>query len=198
VESFTVAARLRKDVVLPLVNAANAYANHGHAESAQQNQQQAQQHEPANAAANFNLGLLKAEQGDLPQAESLLRAALKVDPQMAPAAYNLGVILAKDRREEAIQWCRKAAQFGPGEPKYAYTLAFYLNESGKKSEAVLELQRVISQFSTYWDAYTLLGAIYEERKEFHKAKALYQQALTAAELPAEGRQFFQSRLAALP
>ena len=198
VESYAAAARLRKDAVLPLVNAAIAYANLGQPASAEQSLQRALKLEPANAAANFNLGLLKAEQADLQQAESLLRAALKTEPQMAPAAYNLGVILAKDRREEAIQWCGKAAQLSPGEPKYAYTLAFYLNESGKQGEAARELQKIIAQHATYWDAYTLLGAIHEERKDFHKARALYQQALNDESLPAEGRQFFQSRLAALP
>jgi len=35
---------------------------------------------PKSAAANFNLGLLKAEQNDLPKAEQYLRAALKEDP----------------------------------------------------------------------------------------------------------------------
>ena len=52
---------------------------------------------PGNAAANFNMGLLKAEQNDLKGAEKYLKAALKADPQMAQAAYNLCVITSKDR-----------------------------------------------------------------------------------------------------
>ena len=198
VESFTHAVRLRKDAVLPRVNAAIAYAILGQSAAAEQSLQQALLLEPANAAANFNLGLLKAEQGDMPQAESCLRTALKADPQMAPAAYNLGILLAGKRREETISWCRKAAQISPEEPKYSYTLAFYLNDSGKKPEAIKELQQLLARHVDYADAYRLLGAIYEERREYRQARALYQQALRTEGLPPEERQFYQIRLASLP
>ena len=91
--------------------------------------------EPANAAANFNLGLLLAERGRLPEAEQALRAALKADPQMAPAAYNLGVLLAGTDLDEAIAWCRKAHQALPSDPKYAHVLAFYLHQKKSDEEA---------------------------------------------------------------
>ncbi len=55
---------------------------------------------------------------------------------MAQAAYNLCIITAKDRIGEAVTWCRKASDLRPQEPKYAYTLAFYLNQKGDKDEAV--------------------------------------------------------------
>ena len=41
-------------------------------------------------------GCCLAEQGRLPEAEQALRAALKADPQMAAAAYNLGVLLGEN------------------------------------------------------------------------------------------------------
>ena len=53
------------------------------------------------------MGLLKAEQNDLKQAEVYLRTALKADPQIAQAAYNLCVITAKDRLDEAVDWVQK-------------------------------------------------------------------------------------------
>ena len=51
---------------------------------------------PNNAAANFNMGLLKAEQKEMAEAEAHLQTALKADPKMHEAAYNLGVLLASD------------------------------------------------------------------------------------------------------
>jgi len=61
---------------------------------------------------------------------------LKEDPTLAVAAYNLCVITARDRISEAVTWCRKAAELRPQDPKYAYTLAFYLNQKGDREEAV--------------------------------------------------------------
>ena len=108
-----------------MVNESMAYARLGETKKADDSLQKALKVAPDNAAANFNMGLLKAEQNDLKGAEKYLRAALKADPQMAQAAYNLCVITAKDRLDEAVTWCRKAAELRPQEPKYAYTLAFY-------------------------------------------------------------------------
>ena len=64
--------------------------------------------------------------------EQYLKKALKVDPQMAQAAYNLCIITSKDRINEAVSYCKKAAELRPQEPKYAYTLAFYLNQKGDR------------------------------------------------------------------
>ncbi len=198
VECFTAAARLRQDVVPPRVNAALALANLGRTAAAEEVLQQALRLEPANAAVNFNLGLLKAEQGNLPEAESRLRAALQADPRMAAAAHNLGVLLASRNREEAVRWCRQAAQLSPEEPKYAYTLAFYLGESGKKEEAVRELKKLLDRHPTNTDAFRLLGSIYEEQRKFSLARDLYRQALAQPGLPAEENQFFRARLTELP
>ena len=78
------------------------------------------------------MGLLKAEKNEPKQAETYLKKAIKADPQMAQAAYNLCIITSKDRIDEAVTWCRKAADLRPQEPKYAYTLAFYLNQKGDR------------------------------------------------------------------
>ena len=63
---------------------------------------------------------------------------------MAPAAYNLAVILATDRLPEAIAWCRQAHQTQPDEPKYAYTLAFYLSRQGDTREAIVLLRQMVA------------------------------------------------------
>jgi len=43
------------------------------------------------------MGLLKADNKELKEAEKYLKQAIKSDPQMAQAAYNLCIITAKDR-----------------------------------------------------------------------------------------------------
>jgi Flp pilus assembly protein TadD len=136
-----------------------AYARLGESKKAEESLQKALEVEPGNAAANFNMGLLKAEQNDLKGAENYLKAALKADPQMAQAAYNLCVITSKDRINEAVTWCRKAAELRPQEPRYAYTLAFYLTKKGDRDEAIRTLKSIIEKYPGYKDAEMLLKDI---------------------------------------
>jgi Tfp pilus assembly protein PilF len=140
---------------------------------------------------------LRAEQGDLRRAEEFLRAALKKDPTMAAAAYNLAVILSKDRMAEAIEWCRKARDANAAEPKYGYTLAFYLNQSGRPEAAVRQLEEVISRSASYVDAYLLLASILESRGERERAGAVYRRALKLEGIAPQTRELLNTKLAAL-
>ncbi len=164
VASYDTALKLEPRAVLAMVNESMAYARLGENKKADESLKKALKVAPDNAAANFNMGLLKAEENDPGGAEMHLRAALKADPQMAQAAYNLCVITAKDRIEEAVTWCRKAAELRPQEPKYAFTLAFYLNQMGDTDEAVGTLEAIIEKYPGYKDAVMLLGEISREEK----------------------------------
>jgi Tfp pilus assembly protein PilF len=137
---------------------------------------------PESGAANFNMGLLKAEQNQTKEAERYLQAAFKADPQMAAAAYNLCVLTAKDRMDEAVTWCRKAAELRPQEPKYAYTLAFYQRQNGDTKGAITTLQNLIKQRPGYVEAYLLLANIYVQQGDRPKAEAVYRQALEGKDL----------------
>jgi Flp pilus assembly protein TadD len=142
-----------------MVNSSIAYARMGETDKAEKSLQQALKMSPDNAAANFNMGLLKAEKNDRKQAEKYLKKAIKADPQMAQAAFNLCIITAKDRINEAVTWCRKAAELRPQDPDYAYTLAYYLNQKGDKDGAVSTLQAIIEKYPGYKDAEMLLKEI---------------------------------------
>jgi predicted Zn-dependent protease len=139
---------------------------------------------PDNAAANFNMGLLKAEENDLVTAEKRLRAALKADPHMAQAAYNLCIILSKDRLDEAIDFCSKAAEIRPDQPKYAYTLAFFRRRNGDVSGAADILEGLINRRPTYPEAYMLLGRIYEKEGKKAEAERVYKKGMSTEGLPA--------------
>ena len=125
VASYDTALKMEPRAVLAMVNESMAYARLGENKKADESLKKALKVAPDNPAANFNMGLLKAEQKDPKGAEQYLKKALKADPQMAQAAYNLCVITSKDRINEAVSYCKKAADLRPQEPKYAYTLAFY-------------------------------------------------------------------------
>ena len=116
-----------------------------------------------------------------------MRAALKADPQMAEAAYNLGVLLGKERLEEAVQFCRRAHELRPEDPKYGYTLAFYLNQKGDLVGATRVLQETLFRQPGYGDAYMLLGEIYARQGQKEKAAGMYMQALRNKSLPESDR-----------
>jgi tetratricopeptide (TPR) repeat protein len=151
-------------------------------------------YEPDNAAANFNLGLLRGEQKRLPEAETALRKALKADPQMHQAAYNLGVLLGDKNLDQAIEWCEKAHQLRPNESKYAHTLAFYERRKGNIDTAIELLRQVIKRDPQYWDSYLLLGQIYQDRRDFQNAAAVYRQALKMEQLPSSLRKDLEARI----
>jgi len=159
IAAYQAALKLDPQAIMAMVNSSIAYSQIGESDKAEKALQKALKQAPDNAAANFNMGLLKAEKNDLKAAEKHPKKALKADPQMAPAAYNLCIITAKDRINEAVTWCRKAAELRPQDPDYAYTLAFYLNQKGEKAEAVRILNALVVKYPNYKDAEMLLKDI---------------------------------------
>jgi Tfp pilus assembly protein PilF len=180
--SYDTALRLEPQAVLAMVNASIAYARLGENDKAEKSLRRALEVAPQSGAANFNMGLLKAEQNQPKEAERYLRAAFQADPQMAAAAFNLCVLTAKDRMDEAVTWCRKAAELRPQEPKYAYTLAFYQHRNGDTKGAVTTLQNLIKQRPGYAEAYFLLADIHVQQGDRQKAGAVYRQALETKDL----------------
>ena len=159
VASYQTALELDPQAIMPMVNTSIAYARMGENDKAEEALQKALKQAPDNAAANFNMGLLKAGQNKPGAAETYLKKAFAADPQMAQAAYNLCIITAKDHIDEAVAWCRKASELRPQEAKYAYTLAFYLNQQGDKDAAVKTLQALLAQHPQHRDAERLLKEI---------------------------------------
>jgi len=197
ITSYEFALKFRPEAVIVLVNASIAYARLGNIDKAEEFLHQALTIDAEDATANFNMGLLMAEINKLQAAKKYLHAALATDPTMAKAAYNLGVLYAHDNIDEAIKWCQRAGELRPNFPKYAYTLAFYLNQKGGTDSAVKVLRGIIDRHSFWMDAYLLLGEIYERQKNFKEAKALYQKALNTESLNPQIRQIFEARLYAV-
>jgi tetratricopeptide (TPR) repeat protein len=164
ISSYDTALRLEPQAVMAMVNESMAYARLGETKKSEASLQKALKIAPENAAANFNMRLLKAEQNDLKGAEKYLKAALKYDPQMAQAAYNLCIITSKDRINDAVMWCKQAADLRPQEPRYAYTLAFYLNKKGDTDGAIKTLKPIVDKYPGYKDARLFLEDLLKKEK----------------------------------
>ncbi len=159
VASYDTALKLEPRAVLAMVNESMAYVRMGENKKADESLNKALKLTPDSAAADFNMGLLKAEMNEPRQAEEYLRKAIKADPQMAQAAYNLCILTSSDRIGEAVTWCRKAAELRPQDPRYAYTLAFYLNQKGDRADAARTLREILEKHPDYKDAGMLLKKI---------------------------------------
>jgi Flp pilus assembly protein TadD len=188
---------MRPRSVLPLVNASIAYARLREPSKAARALEHALDIEPNNAEANFNMGLLKAEQNDTAQAESHLRKAFKADPAMAPAAYNLAVLLAKDRLGEAIKWCRTALRLQPSNPKYAYTLAFFQNSIGDTESAIRVLSEAVKHEPADGTIYMLLAGIYLRKGASERAAEVYRKGLENPKVSPREKQILSTRLKTL-
>jgi len=149
---------------------------------------------PENAPARLNLGMLLGEMGKEKEAEKEFRAAAKADPKSAQAAYNLCVVTSKDRLDEAIKWCRKAADLRPEEPRYGYTYAFFLDKKGDTDKAIPVLRKIVDRNQPFSPAYVMLGTIYEKQGKTAEARKIYKKAADNAELPEPDRAQFRSKL----
>jgi len=198
ISSFETAIRQQPDAVMPYVNLSLAYNTKGRNADAERSLRKALSLEPHDGAINLNLGLLLGELGRSKEAIPFFRTAATHDPQSAVAAFNLGVAVAGEGRlGEAIEWCRRAYRLRPEDPKYGYTLAFYLNKNGNTAPAAATLEEIVSKKMPYPDAYAFLGEIYEGQGKKERAIFIYKQALQIEGLPPQLRDRLTARIRAL-
>ena len=191
---YDIAHKHEPQSVLILVNAAMAHARLGETGRAEERLNDALKIAPKSSAVLYNLGLIKGEKQELPAAENYLKAAFKADSQLAGAALNLCILLAPDRPAEALEWCRKAAALRPGDPKYAYTLAFYQREGGDIAGSAVTLEALISRIPTYADAYLLLADVYGEQGKNDEVIKVYSRALAEEGLSPKAKGYIKSQL----
>ena len=197
IAEYEISSRLRPDSVPPLVNASMAYYALGEKEKAEESLRRAVKIAPENVVARLNLGMLLGEMGKKKEAEKEFRAAAKIDPKSAQAAYNLCVVTSKDRMDEALKWCRKAAELRPEEPRYGYTYAFFLDQKGDTAKAIPVLRKIVNRNPPFSPAYVMLGSIYEKQGKAGEAKKVYRKAADNAELPEPDRAQFRNKLQAM-
>jgi len=175
--AFETALRLRPDYLPALVNLALLRNSLGQNDAAERLLRQAVAAGPSNVAAHLNLGLLLGEQGKLAAAREAFLQTLQCDPSNAVAAYNLAVIAAPGAPAAAVDWARRAAAWRPDEPRYAYTLAYYLNESGQPAAAADVLRRLAEQHPAYEAAWPLLVESLARSGQRAQAEQVCRQAL---------------------
>ena len=193
IDSYEKSLQLYPEGIAALINQSFAYNLLDKKELALNRLYRAIEIDPTNEAANLNFAMLMGELGRLEEAEEAMKNVLKVNPESAQAAYNIGVMLAERKPEESMKYIKMAVKLAPGDPKYQYSLAFYLLIAEKKTEAVAILEKIVETNPDDADSWFLLGSIYEETDK-EKAKKLYEQALKYEGLNDEARQAITQKL----
>jgi tetratricopeptide (TPR) repeat protein len=103
-------------------------------------------------------------------------------------------MLAEERIDEAVEWCDKAAELRPDEPRYAFTAAYYRRQSGDIDGAVAVLENAIQRLPAEVDLYLLLGEIYEEGGRIAAAASLYRRGTTVEGMSAQARHALGTKL----
>jgi tetratricopeptide (TPR) repeat protein len=117
--------------------------------------------DPANAHAQFNVGVSYNDLGETDKALDAYRKTLGIDPEYADAYFNVGRIyhLRKDF-VEAVRYYELALAQDPYAPDVLYNYGHALMESGRAAEAI-----------EVWDRdLTIAEALPEEAKWVERAK----------------------------
>jgi tetratricopeptide (TPR) repeat protein len=181
-EAYERALHRNPQSVPVLIKIAAVQTRLGKREEAEKWLRKALEIDPKNIEAKLSLDLLRGEEKKPPSVEKPPPEGREADSRMAAAAYDLGLLQAKKDLQEAIAHFRKAYELQPDNPKYGYTLAFYLNEKGDAAGAARILQEVVNRQTDFGEAYLLLGEIYTKQGRGEMAAAVYLRALRSRSL----------------
>ena len=177
-DQYDLAAKFNPNATMVLVNTAIVHSKLGEIEKAKTGLLNAVKLDHNLAVAHYNLGMLTAGQGEVKDAEMYFAEALRADPMMVEAAFNL-CILRKERPTEALEFCTKAVELQPSNPKYAISLAVLLRDSGDVSGAVSALSSLIERVPTHGEAYLMMGELLFDDGKPEEAVKVYRRLLTA-------------------
>lgn len=133
---------------------------------------------PQHLDANYLLGTLLAEEGDLPRALKQLNAAEIIAPQSHLIKNNLGnVYRMLGDFQAAGRYYEQALALKPEMPEACNNLAIVYRRLGKDDLAITHFERAISINPNFVEAIYNLGKCYRDHEKFSDAKACYQRAL---------------------
>ena len=117
-------------------------------------------------------------EGSNQQAIDMFHRAIKEDPSLAKARYNLGQALeAAGRFQEARAEYGQAIQLRARFPEAQYALANLLVKTGDSSSAMQYYLDAIRQRPTYAEAHNNLANLYADQGRFDDARSELEQAL---------------------
>jgi tetratricopeptide (TPR) repeat protein len=124
------------------------------------------------------LGILRYQQKRLPEALSLLGAAVQAKPEFPPALLHRGLVLdALDRRAEALASYDQALALAPNYAEALYNRGLVLRALARAAEALASFDRALSIKPDYVEAHFNRGNVLHDLGRPAEAVASFEQAL---------------------
>jgi tetratricopeptide (TPR) repeat protein len=121
--------------------------------------------DPQNPMGLVNLGLVEFSSGDSAKAEKLLKQAVALRIETAPAWLTLGMIyMDQNRFPEALAALSQATLLDPQNPRARNFLGVVIGRDGWIDGAQQELRRAVELDPSYADAHYNLAAFYLQEK----------------------------------
>jgi tetratricopeptide (TPR) repeat protein len=114
---------------------------------------------PDDPYAHFQLGYAHAGLKQWEEAKSEFSRAIALDPKMAPAHLNLGLVLMDSNPGEAAESFQRAADLQPTESRPRFLAGFALEHAGKLSEATEQYRAALMISPKDYECQFALGRV---------------------------------------
>jgi tetratricopeptide (TPR) repeat protein len=134
--------------------------------------------DPANAAAQMNIGYAYLKIGEFDKAETAYRAAVADDPKSPAAHYDLAIALKmKDQLEAAQKEFRAAIELDPSLAEAHYTLGITYWQLGDFPATKQEMKAAIAARPDYAEAHYTLGIVLKQSGDLDGALSELREAI---------------------
>lgn len=128
---------------------------------------------------HVQLGKLYGEAGKMADAERFLDTAIAMLPRDPDAWLVRGnLLLSNGDFESATQCFRQSLSFRPGSFEAARNLAIAYHALGREDEAIATYQGVLKRQPSDADIYVDMGAVWAQKGDTERARALWEKALS--------------------
>lgn len=135
---------------------------------------------PNQAAALNLLGTIRAQQGNLNEAETLFTRAVRIDNRLVAAHLNLArLYLLRGAPEKTVAELKEVLRFDPGNAEAGYRLAWVLFSLARFDECVSFVETHRQRLQPSASLLALLGDAYMKKNDPDKAETNYLAALAA-------------------
>jgi protein O-GlcNAc transferase len=149
---------------------------------------------PDDPYAHFQLGYSYAGLIRREEAKTEFSRAIALDPKMAPAHLNLGLVLMDSDPGGAADSFRRAADLQPAESRPRFLAGFALEHAGKSAEAVEEYRAALAISPKDYEYHFALGRVLLRNGDAPGAEEHFREAVAARGDSAPARLGFATAL----